>query len=227
MLKKNDLSSNHLHEQTLFHRLRILTKSRPTDTLTMKAQFKDMPSLGPGEAPWAKHEVQLREALNAEVNPPEGLEHRIWEALDAQPLPSNTTNRRPWIAAAVAGGVAVASFWMASENNLQTSPQSVPVEVNSEQVVDPVQQPSLKQALEVAPSSGKANDQEELEGVSESSKSATTTEERVAGRQKLEVMTGRESSAIPAKLDLNRNPIQSSQNQSDTVRLKGTLKLKQ
>ena len=116
---------------------------------------------------------------------------------------------------------------MSSGEELQPPTATVPVEVSAEQVVEPVSQPSLKQALEVAPSEKEAVEQQPSEGANEASQAAVRTEEKVADRQKLEVLTGLGSSAIPASLDLNRTPIQSSQTQSDTVRLTGTLKLKQ
>jgi hypothetical protein len=226
VLKKNEPSSNHLNRPTFFHQLRTLTKSTFTDTLTMN-QFKDMPPLSPGETPWADHEVQLRAVLSgAEETPPEGLEARIWDALDAHSLQS-TTNRAPWVAAAVAGSIVVASLWMASGDEMQEPEVTAPVEVSTEQVVDPVQQPVLREVSDVTPSQEDAVEQQPLEEANEASHTAIRMEEEVAERQKLEVMTGLESSAIPAKLDLNRTPIQSSQNPSDTVRLKGTLKLKQ
>ena len=226
MLKKNDPSSNHLNRLTFFHRLRTLTKSTFTDTPTMN-QFKDMPPLSPGETPWADHEVQLRAVLSgAEETPPEGLEARIWDALDAQSL-QPSTNRAPWAAAAVVGSIVVASLWMSSGGEMQKPEFTAPVEVGTEQIVDPVQQPVMREVSDVTPSHEKAVEQQPLEEANEASHTEIRMEEEVAERQKLEVMTGLESSAIPAKMDLNRTPIQSAQTPSDTVRLKGTLKLKQ
>ena len=191
-------------------------------------QFKDMPPLGPDEAPWADHEVQLRAGLSgAEETPPAGLEARIWEALDAQSFQPTVTNRTPWVAAAIVGSVVVASFWMPLGEEAQEPAAVAPVEANCEQSVEPVQQPSLNQALKVTPSKEAAVDQTPPEGVNEASEAAVRTENEVVDRQELEVMTELESSAIPAQRELNRTPIQSSQTRSDTVRLKGTLKLKQ
>ena len=191
-------------------------------------QFKDMPTLGPDEAPWADHEVQLREVLGgAEETPPAGLEARIWEALDAPSPQSSVTNHTPWIAAAVAGSVVVASLWMVLGKESQQPAATAPVEVSTEQAVEPVQQLSLTPALDVAPSNEQVVEQDPSEFVDETSQAAARTKEEVADRQKLEVMTELESSAIPAKLDLNRTPIQSPQTQGDTVRLQGTLQLKQ
>ena len=193
----------------------------------MKAQMKDMPPLGPGEAPWGDHEVQLRAALNgAEETPPEGLEARILEALDAQSFQS-TTNRAPWIAAAVAGSVVVASLWMASGDELQNPAVTVPVEVSPEHGVEPVQLPPVKQAMEITSAKKEAVEQTPSEDVVAASQAEVRAEKEVAEPLKLEVMTGLESTAIPANLELNRTPIQSSQTQNDTVRLTGTLKLKQ
>ena len=194
----------------------------------MKAQFKDMPPLGPGEAPWADHEVQVHAVFNgAEETPPEGLESRILEALDAQLIQPVTNHRAPWFAAAVAGSVVIAALWMASGEAMQEPAATVPVEVSITQGVEPVQQPSLKQALEVSSSNEEVVEQQSSEGVYETSQAASGKEEEVTDRKNLEVMTGLESSAIPAKLDVNRTPIQSSKTRRDTVRLKGTLKLKQ
>lgn len=186
-----------------------------------------MPPLSPGETPWADHEVQLRAVLSgAEETPPEGLEARIWDALDAQSL-QPSTNRAPWAAAAVVGSIVVASLWMLSSGEMQKPEVKAPVDVSTEQVVDPVQQPVLREVSEVTPSQEEAVDQQPLEEANEASHTAIRMEEEVTDRQNLEVMTGLESSAIPAKLDLNRTPIQASQTPSDTVRLKGTLQLKQ
>ena len=191
-------------------------------------QFKDMPPLGPGEAPWADHEVQLRAVLGgAEETPPAGLETRIWEALDAPSPQPSATNRTPWIAAAVAGSVVVASLWTGLGKESQQPAAIVPVEVTTEQAVEPLQQLSLKPALEVAPSNEQRLEQQPSEVANETSQAAAQTKEEVTDRQRLEVMTELEFSAIPAKLDLNRTPIQSPQTQGDTVRLQGTLKLKQ
>ena len=191
-------------------------------------QFKDMPPLGPDETPWANHEVQLREVLGgAEETPPAGLEARIWEALDAPSPQPSATNRTPWIAAAVAGTVVVASLWMASGKESQQPAAMAPVEVSTEQGVESVQQLSVKPSLEVAPLNDQGVEQQPLEVAIETSQAAAQTQEKFTDRQKLEVMTELESSAIPAKLDLNRTPIQSPQTQGDTVRLQGTLQLKQ
>ena len=191
-------------------------------------QFKDMPPLGPDEAPWANHEVQLREVLGgAEETPPAGLEARIWEALDAPSPQPSATNRTPWIAAAVAGTVVVVSLWMTSGKESQQPAAAIPVEVSTERAVEPVQQLSVKPAREVAPSNDRVVEQQPSEVAIETSQAAAQTKEKVTDRQKLEVMTELESSAIPAKLGLNRTPIQSPQTQGDTVRLQGTLKLKQ
>ena len=191
-------------------------------------QFKDMPPLGPDVVPWADHEVQLRAGLSgAEETPPAGLEARIWEALDAQSFQPTVTNRAPWVAAAIVGSVVVASFWIPLGEEDQEPAAVAPVEANSERSVEPMQQPSLNQALEVTPSKEAAVDHTPPEGVNEASEAAVRTENEVVDRQELEVMTELESSAIPAQRELNRTPIQSSQTRSDTVRLKGTLKLKQ
>lgn len=190
--------------------------------------FNDMPPLGPDEAPWANHEVQFREVLGgAEETPPAGLEARIWEALDAPSFQPSATNRTPWIAAAVAGTVVVASLWMTSGKESQQPAATIPVEVSTEQAVEPVQQLFVKPALEVAPSNDRMVEQQPSEVAIETSQAAAQTKEKVTDRQKLEVMTELESSAIPAKLGLNRTPIQSPQTHGDTVRLQGTLKLKQ
>ena len=191
-------------------------------------QFKDMPPLGPGEAPWADHEVELHAVLSgAEETPPAMLEARIWEALDA-PSPQPTgTNRTPWIAAAFAGTIVIASLWMTSREALQPPADTLPVEANAEQSVEPVGEPTLKQALDGAPSKQEAIEQTPPKGVNEASQNVVRTGEEVVDPLKLEVMTGLESSAIPFNVDLNRTPVQSSRTRSDTVRMKGTLKLKQ
>ena len=110
---------------------------------------------------------------------------------------------------------------------MQKPEVTAPVEVGTEQVVDPVQQPVLREVSEVTPSHEEAVEQQPLEEANKASHTEIRMEEEIAERQKLEVMTGLESSAIPAKMDLNRTHIQSAQTPSDTVRLKGTLKVKQ
>ena len=122
----------------------------------------------------------------AEETPPEGLEARILEALDAQTIQPNATNRAPWIAAAVAGSIVVASIWMSSGEELQPPTATVPVGVSAEQVVEPVRQPSLKQTSEVAPSK-KAVEQQPSEGANEASQAVVRTEEESLIAQKLEV----------------------------------------
>lgn len=194
----------------------------------MKAQFKDMPPLGPGEAPWAEHESELRAMLNAaEETPPEGLEARVWEALDAQTPHATNANRTPWVAAAIAGGVVIASLWMTSGDGSQQSSSPLPVEVSSERLDEPATQPSLKETVEATLSGEEINEPGQVEVARKAPEAPAQTQVEVFDRARLEVMTGLESTTIPAKLDLNRTPIQSSQIQNDTVRLKGTLKLKQ
>ena len=51
--------------------------------------------------------------------------------------------------------------------------------------------------------------------------------EEVIEHRELEVLKGLESKAIPARSNVNRTPIQTTPAQGDTVRLTGTLKLKQ
>ena len=80
----------------------------------MKAQFKDMPPLGPGESPWADHEVQLREVLNgAEETLRRDLKLAFWK-LWMHKRSSPMRPIAPLIAAAVAGSIVVASIWMSS-----------------------------------------------------------------------------------------------------------------
>lgn len=194
----------------------------------MKALFKDMPPLSPGEAPWANHEAELRAVFNAaEETPPEGLEARVWEALDAQTPHATATNRTPWVAMAIAGGVVIASLWMASGDRSHQSSSPLPVEVSTERLDEPSTKPFLKEAVQATLSGEEISESGQVEVVREASQVPVQKQVEVVDRDKLEVMIGLESTTIPAKLDLNRTPIQSSQLQNDTVRLKGTLKLKQ
>ena len=47
---------------------------------------------------------------------PRGLEARIWDTLDAEGTMPSTSNRAPWIAAAITGGLLLGAFWMGSED---------------------------------------------------------------------------------------------------------------
>lgn len=192
----------------------------------MKAQFENMPPLGPGESPWADHEVQMRSAMHAsEVTPPAGLEHRIWEALDAQAPASKAPSISPWVAAAVAGGVLIGAFWMASDDAAEGTPNPIRTEIGT--TIEDEQQSFENQAIGLPPSIGSDDKIEGLDEALEESQLSLSQEGKVPERGEMEVMKGIESATIPAEIDANRNPIQTSKSTADTVRLTGTLKLKQ
>jgi len=190
----------------------------------MKVQFENMPPLSPGETPWADHEVQVRSMLNAaEDTPPEWLEARIWQTLDAEGTLPSEANRAPWIAAAVTGGLLLGAFWMGSEDTPHKSASPAPSAVQVE--ADRASKLAEEEASElVLPQDGK----EAFEPVAiQQTQSPAPQAEEVIEHRELEVLKGLESKAIPAQSNVNRTPIQTTPAQGDTVRLTGTLKLKQ
>ena len=198
----------------------------------MKATFEDMPPLGPGEMPWSDHEVQLRAALNAaEETPPAGLEQRIWNALDTKTTQPSGPNRAPWIAAAVAGVALLGASWMAWEDARSHVPELPQLqEINV--VENDAPQSSLghelagEHAMDIVKQEGNESMPEWMPPSSQSDELGNATTMRPVS-EGLEVMKELESSPIPSQNHLNRTPMQPAQVAGDTVRMQGSLKLKQ
>ena len=162
--------------------------------MTTEYPHQHMPE-APGQEPWTAAERLYREeALRMELDPPAGLEARVFSALD-QPVNASSKKTSWWIGG-MAVAAAVALTWWAKpfDANHVTSPTphmdaaEVPAAFEPE-ASKPSEAPLDVQERVVAPSAKAFNDREE----------PMQTEERVSALETLE------ASEVPAGDDLNTN----------------------
>ena len=114
---------------------------------------------------------------------------------------------------------------MASDDAAEGTSNPIRTEIGT--AIEDEQRSFENLASGLPPSVGSDDKIEGLDEALEESQLSLSQEGKVPERGEMEVMKGIESATIPAEIDANRNPIQTSKFTADTVRLTGTLKLKQ